>query len=516
MNSRYSNSPATAASCELLHELIAVQAATIPTATALWWQGAATDYASLHRHIMALAKRLCSDGEPGDRIAVLSWNSPEFVELLYGVPAAGRILVPLNARLAPAELIYQLNKSGASTLFADPALLEPLQQHPGWSAEIRLLPLAQEYLHWRDTGPTGATPAMRSQDPAWILFTSGSTGRPKGAVLTHRSFIAGLDSAALGRPVESSDKYYYPFPLFHVAAHNVLLQHRHGAAVVLARSFDASDTLRACRELQVTTLSLAPTMIAMLLQHPEFSATDLNSVRTIGYGASAMPQTLLQRLLTETQVGLCQSYGMTELSGSVAFLTVQDHQRAARNQPELLQSVGRPLSTAKIKLLDDNGDDCDEGQAGEILVAGQPMHARLLAGRGSKRPGTGVDGWLHTGDVGRFDAQGYLYIVDRKKDMIISGGENIASREVEEALRQHRAVRDCAVIALPDPRWGESACAVVQLSEEVDNRELEAHCRQLLAGYKTPRQWFRSDHLPLNAAGKIDKPLLRKRYARRN
>ena len=515
MNHRPSHSPATAAPCALLHELIAVQAAATPTATALWWQGAATDYASLYGHIMALAKRLCSDGEPGDRIAVLSWNSPEFVELLYGVPAAGRILVPLNARLAPAELIYQLKKSGASTLFADPALLEPLQQHPDWSAEIRLLPLAQEYLHWRDNGPTAATPAMRSQDPAWILFTSGSTGRPKGAVLTHRSFIAGLDSAALGRPVESSDKYYYPFPLFHVAAHNVLLQHRHGAAVVLARSFDASDTLRACRELQVTTLSLAPTMIAMLLQHPEFSATDLNSVRTIGYGASAMPQTLLQRLLTETQVGLCQSYGMTELSGSVAFLTVQDHQRAARNQPELLQSVGRPLSTAKIKLLDDNGDDCDEGQAGEILVAAsQCMHGYWQDEAASAQALAG--GWLHTGDIGRFDAQGYLYIVDRKKDMIISGGENIASREVEEVLRQHRAVRDCAVIALPDPRWGESACAVIQLSEQVDNRELEAHCRQLLAGYKTPRQWFRIDYLPLNAAGKIDKPLLRKRYAQHN
>ena len=492
-----------------------MQAAAIPTATALWWQGAATDYASLYRHIMALAKRLCSDGEPGDRIAVLSWNSPEFVELLYGVPAAGRILVPLNARLAPAELIYQLNKSGASTLFADPALLEPLQQHPDFSPEIRLLPLTQDYLHWRDNGPTAATPAIQSQDPAWILFTSGSTGRPKGAVLTHRSFMAGLDSAALGRPVASSDKYYYPFPLFHVAAHNVLLQHRHGAAVVLARSFDAADTLRACRELQVTTLSLAPTMIAMLLEHPEFSPADLSSVRTIGYGASAMPQTLLQRLLTETQVGLCQSYGMTELSGSVAFLTVQDHQRAARDQPELLQSVGRPLSTAKIKLLDDNGDDCDEGQAGEILVkASQCMHGYWQDEEASAKALAG--GWLHTGDIGRFDAQGYLYIVDRKKDMIISGGENIASREVEEVLRQHRAVRDCAVIALPDPRWGESACAVIQLSEEVDNRELEAHCRQLLAAYKTPRQWFRIDHLPLNAAGKIDKPLLRKRYTQRN
>ncbi len=178
-----------------------------------------------------------------------------------------------------------------------------------------------DYETWRANERSAELPATCGEDPVWILFTSGSTGRPKGAVLSHRSLLAGLRSAALARPVNADDKYYYPFPLFHVAAHNVLLQHQYGAAVVLARSFDAADTLRACRELQVTAMSLAPTMIAMLLDHPDFTPADLRSVRTIGYGASAMPQTLLQRLLAETDVGLCQSYGMTELSGSVAFLT---------------------------------------------------------------------------------------------------------------------------------------------------------------------------------------------------
>ena len=263
----------------LLHELIATQATIRPQATALWWQGAATNYASLYRNIMTVAQRLCSEGEPGDRVAVLSWNSAEFVELMYAVPAAGRILVPLNARLAPAELIYQLQTSGAATLFAEPALLDPLRQHPDFPTRLQLIPLAADYFHWRDAGPAAELPPIQAQEPAWILFTSGSTGRPKGAVLTHCSFMAGLDSAALGRPVNPDDKYYYPFPLFHVAAHNVLLQHRHGAAVVLARSFDATATLTACREIEVTTLSLAPTMIAMLLQHHEFKAADLSSVR---------------------------------------------------------------------------------------------------------------------------------------------------------------------------------------------------------------------------------------------
>ncbi len=329
---------------------------------------------------------------------------------------------------------------------------------------MRIIALGDDYVTWREKSHTAALPVSQPEDPVWILYTSGSTGRPKGAVLSHRSFLAALRSAALARPVNASDKYYYPFPLFHVAAHNVLLQHQYGAAVVLARSFDAADTLKACRELQVTTMSLAPTMIALLLDHPEFKPADLRSVRTIGYGASAMPQTLLQRLLAETDVGLCQSYGMTELSGSVAFLTTEDHRMAAADRPELLNSVGRPLPTARIKLIDDEGHPCPVGAAGEILVQAAQCMERYWNDDAATAQAV-VDGWLHTGDIGRFDDEGYLTIVDRKKDMIISGGENIASREIEEVLRRHAAVSDCAVIGLPDAKWGERPCAVLRLKK---------------------------------------------------
>ena len=372
--------------------------------------------------------------------------------------------MPLNARLAPAELIYQLQSAGATTLFGDPDLLQPLLAHADFPRGIRIIALGDDYRRLAGQIRTPRRcPAPEPEDPVWILFTSGSTGRPKGAVLSHRSFLAGLRSAALARPVNASDKYYYPFPLFHVAAHNVLLQHQYGAAVVLARSFDAADTLKACRELQVTTMSLAPTMIALLLDHPDFKPADLRSVRTIGYGASAMPQTLLQRLLADTDVGLCQSYGMTELSGSVAFLTAEDHRMAAADRPELLRSVGRPLPTARIKLVDDEGRPCPVGAPGEILVQAAQCMERYWNDDAATAQAM-VDGWLHTGDIGRFDDEGYLYIVDRKKDMIISGGENIASREIEEVLRRHAAVSDCAVIGLPDATWGESPCAILRVA----------------------------------------------------
>jgi acyl-CoA synthetase (AMP-forming)/AMP-acid ligase II len=492
------------------------QASAQPLATALWWQGTAISYATLQRNIAATAARLAATGAIGDRIAMLSWNCPEFVELIYATAASGRILVPLNARLAPAELNYQLQSSGANLLFADRALLGAVQAHSDFPAGMQVIALDEDYTQWRKNVPSAGLPAAfpitKPDDPVWILFTSGSTGRPKGAVLTHRSFMAGLRSAALARPVAPADKYYYPFPLFHVSAHNVLLQHLHGAAVVLARAFDAKDTLHACRELQVTTMSLAPTMIAMLLDHPDFTPADLQSVRTIGYGASAMPQTLLQRLLSETRVGLCQSYGMTELSGSVSFLTVEDHQQAARNRPDLLHSVGRPLPTAQIKLVNDSGDACAPGEAGEILV--QAEQCMLGYWQDEEATLQALDGgWLHTGDIGRFDEEGYLFIVDRKKDMIISGGENIASREIEEVLRRHPAVADCAVIGLPDTKWGESACAVLRLKSEASDLALAEHCRSYLAAYKTPKRWMRTDVLPLNAAGKVDKPLLRRMYS---
>ncbi|MEZ5556041.1 AMP-binding protein [Haliea sp.] len=490
-----------------LHELLALQAQRQPEATALWWQGRAISYAQLQQRVTQLARRLASVGETGERIGVLAFNGPEFLELIYAAAASGRILVPLNARLAPAEWVYQLEAAGVSLLFGDTALLQALRAHPQ-APSLPMVDLQDAYRGWVGQGPQAPLPVTGAADPVWILYTSGSTGRPKGAVLTHQSFLAGLASAALARPVLPGDIFLYPFPLFHVAAHNVLLQHQHGAAVVLLRAFSSAATLSACRELNVTTLSLAPTMIAMLLDDPAFSPADLASVRTIGYGASAMPETLLRRLLTETGVGLCQSYGMTELSGSAAFLTVEDHQQAAAGQPELLRTVGRPLATVRVKVVDEAGCECATGVAGEILVRG-PQCMRGYWQQPEATASALVDGWLHTGDIGRFNEQGYLSIVDRKKDMIISGGENVASREVEEALRLHPAVRDCAVIGLPDPRWGEQVAAVVVLDGAASDEELAAHCRSLLAGYKTPKAWRRVQALPLNAAGKVDKPALR-------
>ncbi|MFK7976154.1 MAG: class I adenylate-forming enzyme family protein [Halioglobus sp.] len=501
--------------CTTLPAIIAHQAAAHGDKTAVHWENQNTSYEQLHQHITTVAASLANRLPKGSRVAVLAWNCVEFVELLYAVPAAGMLLVPLNARLAPAEWAYQLRNCGPALLLAQDSFLPALSSIQKQLDEVELVSLDSQYGQLlsppKNDNPHQTLPPIKPEDSAWLLYTSGSTGKPKGAVLSHKSIIAGLHSAVLGRPVLPTDKYYYPFPLFHVAAHNVLLQHAFGAAVILTATFDAQETLNACRTLGITTMSLAPTMIAMLMDAPGFHGDDLNNVRTIGYGASAMPLTLLKRLQSESSVGLCQSYGMTELCGSVAFLTVEDHREATQGKPQLLQSVGRPLATAKIKIVGDNGEPCALGEAGEILVSAAQCFSYYWANEQATES-TLASNWLHTGDIGKLDEQGYLFIVDRKKDMIISGGENVASREVEEVVRAHPAIKDCAVIGLEHHKWGEQVTAVISLLEQVADAELETHCRTLLAGYKIPRKWLRAESLPVNAGGKIDKPLLRKQY----
>lgn len=497
---------------EKIHEILFKQAAQNPSSVALYWHDSAISFSALSTSVHDLAASLSAIGQKGDRVAVLAWNSLQFIELIYAVAASGRILVPLNARLAPAELSYQLDLTGTSLLFGDEVLLAPLRKTMVTRQNIKLIGFQSDYESWQRNSNVAVLPKTNEDDIAWILFTSGSTGRPKGAELTHRSFMAGLRSGATGRPVKKDDRYLFPFPLFHVAAHNVLLQHQFGAAVVLMKSFDAGDTLHAIREFNVSTMSLAPTMISMLLDHPSFHFNDLQGIRNIGYGASAMPKALLLKLLKETNIGLCQGYGMTELSGNAMFLTEHDHILAASTKPHLLASIGKPAAAVQVTISNEAKQPCGVGEIGEITVK-SPQCMQAYWDQVDASKATIVNGYLHTGDLGYFDDEGYFYLVDRKKDMIISGGENVASREVEDVIRRHSAVKECAVIGLVDAKWGEVVCAVLNLNIDVPDSELIEHCKKHIASYKTPKRWARIKTLPINAAGKIDKQRLRAEFS---
>ncbi len=486
-----------------LHRAVDEWAEATPDSPALWWEGSPISFAELRDHVNRVGGAVAAASEPGDRIAVLSWNRPEVLALLLGIPGVGRIAVPLNARLHPAELGAQLLQCGATFLIGERELVDPVASLASHGLS-RIVRFGDEFDSLTsDTRPALANPLsgvpFDDTRPAWIIFTSGSTGRPKGAMLTHASLLAAVDAAAAARPVAPDDCYLYPFPLFHVSAYNVLIQHRFGRPVVLLRAFAADEVLAACARHDVTTMSLAPTMISMLLDHPSFDRSALGRVRTIGYGASAISEQLLRRVIAETDVGLSQGYGMTELSGNACFLDAEDHRRAATTRPALLRSAGVPAPGVEIRLAED----------GEILVrAPQTMAGYWNEPELTRR--TITDGWLHTGDIGRVE-DGYLFVVDRSKDVIISGGENIASREVEDAIAEHPAVSRVAVVAVPDPQWGEAVCAVVARRPDtaLTAADVIEHCRARLAGYKRPRHVLFCDEVPLNANSKLDKPFLR-------
>tara|TARA_B100000767_G_scaffold258228_1_gene266742 strand:- start:8262 stop:9788 length:1527 start_codon:yes stop_codon:yes gene_type:complete len=498
-----------------LHDIISQQALAQPRAPAILWQQQVITYAELQYGIESAIRAVSANTKNGDRIAILALNNPEYIECLYAIPAAGRICVPLNTRLSIKALAEQFDELEISLVIGDCDLINQLRP---WLADHVQVVFFADYRQWcrlahdAPVESSWAATSISGDDTAWLLFTSGTTGKAKAAKISHQSLLSALDSANQGRPVLPGDRYLYPFPLFHIAAHNILHQHQQGAAVALLPSFDADSVLALSQQYQITTLSLAPTMMTLLLDSPHYHRDKIASVRVIGYGASAISPRLLTRVLNETDCDLSQGFGMTELSGSIAFLSPEQHRQAATRSPELLQSVGQLVTNVDCKIVDQFGVEVANGEAGEIIVRGPQVISSYW-----NNPVATADafkhGWLHTGDIGRLDKRGNLFIVDRKKDIIISGGENIASREVEAAISLLDNVKQVAVVGMADEKWGEQVCALVERTNQLDLQPTESavilQCRNQLASYKSPKQVV-FDCLPINANGKIDKQLVKR------
>lgn len=351
-------------------------------------------------------------------------------------------------------------------------------------------------------------------DAAWLLFTSGTTGTPKGAVLTHASILAAVDASAGARPVDPDDMYLFAFPLCHVAGYNVVHRHAHGRPVVLMEGFEPAGFCRMVGEHGVTSCSLAATMLAALCDHLDASPDDLAllaTLRVIAYGAAPMPVALLRRAHDLLGVDFTQGYGMTELSGNAVFLDAAAHRRGLAGDGSLLSAAGHPAPGVEVRIVDGATNlEVPVGSAGEITVRA----AQVMAGYWNDPPTTAStvrDGWLFTGDVGRVDDDGMLWVMDRSKDVIITGGENVASPEVEQAVCAAPGVASAAVVGVPDERWGENVCAVVvaRAGMTVDPDEIVATVRQRLAGFKVPRHVVVVESLPTNASGKVVKAELR-------
>lgn len=507
----------------LLSDVPVLAAHHAPDVAAIRFQDRVVSYTQLRDRCWRLSDALAQVADPGDRVAILAENCLEYTDCYYGVPGAGMALTLLNYRLSARELTYIIGDSAPRVLVVEAKYLPVIRQIrkdiPSVERVLLIGGEAEDCLSYDAFLAGGAAnePAYRpaETDLCWLLYTSGTTGLPKGAMLSHGNLMAAVLNSMACWEAGADDVCMFTFPQFHVAGYVMPMYHLRGHPVVLLRSFEAETLLRNVETYGVTSTAMAPTMIAMLLEDPRTDQYDLSSLRRVGYGASAMHAEVLRRARARwPQVGFSTGFGMTELAGNVMFMGRLDHERAAERGLAILGSVGRQMPLARVRVIDEDGRDVPPNMPGEIVVKGD----QVLAGYWRNPEATEksfIDGWFRSGDVGRWDDEGYLYIVDRKKDMILTGGENVYPREVEEVLYEHPAVVEAAVLGAPDPKWGEKVVAVVCLrsGEAASAAELVAFCRERIASYKKPRHVVFVGALPRNASGKVLKRELRDQIA---
>lgn len=450
----------------------------------------------------------------GDRVAILAHNSDRYHEFLLATWWAGATVVPLNTRWSTQEIDFSLRDCGARVLFVDDAFVDQaarLGHPPATTVHCGDGPAPGGMLSYEDliAAENPVVDAGRGgEDLAGVFYTGGTSGTPKGVMLSHTNMVvSSLGSQVTGRLAEPGGRMLHSAPMFHLA--DLALwgtQNFVGGCHVILPGFDAAAVPAAIASHRPTSALLVPTMIQALVDHPGLGEHDLSSMRSIIYGGSPIPESVLRRAMDAFPgVAFTQAYGMTEAAPIATLLTGEDHAAGRR-----LRSAGRAAVHGEVKVVDPGGAEVPRGTVGEVALRGAHI-MRGYWGRPEESAQALREGWLHTGDGAYMDDDGYLYIVDRLKDMIITGGENVYSTEVENAIGQHPAVAACAVIGLPDDDWGEAVHAVLVLREgrTATADEIRQHTKSLIAGYKAPRSVEFTDALPLSPAGKILKRELR-------
>ncbi|MDP9792358.1 fatty-acyl-CoA synthase [Catenuloplanes nepalensis] len=481
------------------------RAAISPGRVALVHAGHATTYAELAVRVDRLARRMRAAGvQPGDRVAYLGPNHPTFVETMFATYAAGGIFVPLNVRLAAPEIDYMLGHSGARLLIHAPECAPVVRACPRVSGLIAVA--LADYDTWLASGDAGGPPEaeVAPDDPACILYTSGTTGRPKGAVLTHGNVVWNTFNLLVGVDVAGDEVTLLSAPLFHVAAlHQCLLPTiLKGGCGVIMPAWDVDGAYDLIARHRVTWMFGVTAMYAALASSPRWPDADLTSIRRLLIGGSAVPEALV-RAYQRRGLIFCQGYGMTETAPGATFLEAPE----AATRPG---SAGPPVFFTDVRCLRPDLSDTDPGEPGEVVVRGPNVTPGYWNDPAATRDAF-TDGWFRSGDVAVTDREGHFHIVDRLKDMYISGGENVYPAEVEAVLFTHPAVAEAAVIGVPDPAWGETGRAFLVPAPgfTVDTDEIRAFLDGRLARYKIPRYIDVVDALPHTGSNKVRKTSLR-------
>ena len=508
-------------------QFLTKSARTFPQNLALVHGPKRLTYAQFNARVNRLANALCRLGiQQGDNVAVLQYNYPETLESIFACFKAGYGAVPINFRLHPKEFAFIIDHSEAKAVILSPEFNEaiigirdrvPSARHlitlSGAKGEIldyeKLLSVEADQFRDADVQP---------DDLAWLFYTSGTTGMPKGAMLTHRNLIAtsmnfyadicpgfGPDDVVLHAAPLSHGSGIYALPNIGKAATNVILE---------SKSFDPELIFKTIQEYRATNMFAAPTMIKLMVESPAVDRYDHSSLRALNYGGAPMLVEDLKQVMARLGPCLVQLFGQAESPMTITYLPHRDHLlEGSPDQMRRLSSAGFPRTDVEVKIFDGDDKELSPGETGEIVTRSDLVMKGYWRNPESTNE-TLKNGWLHTGDMGYMDEKGYLFIMDRSKDMIISGGENIYPREIEEVLIRHEAVREVAVIGIPDPKWGEAIKAVVALLPGLSatEEELISFCKNNIASYKKPKSVDFVDELPKNNYGKILKRDLRARY----
>ena len=513
-------------------EFLTITSAICPDKEAIVFEGKRNTFAHLAERTNRLGNALLGLGiKKGESVATLMVNCNQCIETYFAVAKIGGVYVPLNFRAKGNELMYMLNTAEATTVFVGERYIELVESiKPNLTTMKHFISVDKPHqgmLFYNDLLKSGSPDDIFTEigddDMSILMYTAGTTGFPKGVMLTHKSFTVYVLDNVTPPDTETVEKNILTVPLYHVAGIQAMMAAVYGGrTLVIERQFEPTEWMGLVQTEKVGRAMMVPTMLKQLLDHPRFKDYDLSSLKVITYGAASMPLEVIKKAINVfPKVSFINAFGQTETASTITSLSPEDHVITGATEAERekklkrLASIGKPMSDVEMKIIDENGKDLPPGEVGEIVARGPRVMSGYWKDEEKTKKTIDKDGWVHTGDMGYRDEDGYFFLSGRATDLIIRGGENISPEEVENVIFAHPKIDDVAVIGVPDDEWGEVPKAICVSKEgcaDCTPEEIMEYCRQNLASYKRPRSVIFVKELPRSSVGKVLKRVLREEY----